>query len=715
MKIRGEKAVAGAGVGILFFTLYFTTLCPGVYLGDSGELITAAALLDIPHPPGYPLYSLAGRLFAASLPDPAKALNLFSAAAAAMAVSLFFLLLRRKTGTIPSLTGAALLGLSPLLWSHASVAEVYAPHLALFLLALLFLLRGESGRDLLLAGFLSGLSLGLHPVSLGLLVLLPLAGMARGEKEGRARTVVGALLLAAAGSTIFLYLPVRSALDPPTDWGNPETIGNLFAHLFRHQYGDRAHPDFSLLLLGRQLAAGIRSLAAGNIPLVLLPLIPLGAAALALVEKKRSVPVFAGAVLFGPLLAAAVGYPLAPERVEENMVFFLPALAFLLFFLSFAVETVLSVLGGKRIIRVAFAAVLVLVVVASVPGRRERHRFDLVFLPEKYARQALRLLPGDARLFATGDDMVFPLLYLKEVARLRPDVTVVNPGGTVFGASRQGDEEKSDSRPLYYTWPEPGTVPAGLLFRDGAAPPLEMTGRSLRPAAPLATIRGSAPLRSLWINYLESRARSNRDPASAAPDRYAALVLAEKIGPGEREWGIEYARASLLAERGRLEEAYALAGSLIGGAPDDSPARLLAAELLLRADRQEDAIRLASPAGETSVESLTRSAAVLLYCGRDGEAKRLLEEAIRKDRLATKPLLMLQKLSERNGLTSETIRLGTMILDIDPDEGEARFLLARAFQSEGDQSRAGDEFGKLLRFSPDHPRSDEAREFLEKR
>ena len=47
--------------GILL--LYLTHLKPFVPGGDSGELITSAYFLGIPHPPGYPLFNILGKLF----------------------------------------------------------------------------------------------------------------------------------------------------------------------------------------------------------------------------------------------------------------------------------------------------------------------------------------------------------------------------------------------------------------------------------------------------------------------------------------------------------------------------------------------------------------------------------------------------------------------------------------------------------------------------
>src|SRR5580658_6766180 len=54
------------GATLSFFALYVTRLCPALSLqGDSAELVTAAALWGVPHPPGYPLYTAIGHLFAA--------------------------------------------------------------------------------------------------------------------------------------------------------------------------------------------------------------------------------------------------------------------------------------------------------------------------------------------------------------------------------------------------------------------------------------------------------------------------------------------------------------------------------------------------------------------------------------------------------------------------------------------------------------------------
>ena len=43
-----------AGVILGLFAVYVAGACRTIYVGDSGELVAAAATLGIPHPSGYP-------------------------------------------------------------------------------------------------------------------------------------------------------------------------------------------------------------------------------------------------------------------------------------------------------------------------------------------------------------------------------------------------------------------------------------------------------------------------------------------------------------------------------------------------------------------------------------------------------------------------------------------------------------------------------------
>src|SRR5207245_3622561 len=71
--------------------LYFLTAAPDIIVGDSPELITAAATLGVAHPPGYPLFTILGHLFAL-VPFGAVPfrVNLFSVICDAVAVGVVY-------------------------------------------------------------------------------------------------------------------------------------------------------------------------------------------------------------------------------------------------------------------------------------------------------------------------------------------------------------------------------------------------------------------------------------------------------------------------------------------------------------------------------------------------------------------------------------------------------------------------------------------------
>ncbi len=153
---------------LVSFGVYLKTLCPTVYVGDSGELIAAAYTLGIAHPPGYPLYCLLGKLFT-FLPfgSIAYRINLMSAFFASLTVVLVYLIILKiltngptgqrvngstgklanwQTGKpfarhIPAISSSLLFAFSSTFWSQAVVAEVYTLNTFFLALSIFVLLK----------------------------------------------------------------------------------------------------------------------------------------------------------------------------------------------------------------------------------------------------------------------------------------------------------------------------------------------------------------------------------------------------------------------------------------------------------------------------------------------------------------------------------------------------------------------------------------------
>ncbi len=208
--------------------------------GDSGEIGTAAYLLGVAHPTGFPLDLLVLRL-ASFLPlgsiawRQSVAVGLISAAVLA-ALAQLTLGLSRRSGVSSAGAGAAgatvavcgLLCFGTFLGSALGV-EVYSTALLLVEAAALTLLAGPVAAA---AGWtLFGLALGAHVTAGYLMLPLLMAALLARPAAARARYLRLRMPLLLLTAAIIAYLPLAARRDTAADWGDPETLGRLFEHL----------------------------------------------------------------------------------------------------------------------------------------------------------------------------------------------------------------------------------------------------------------------------------------------------------------------------------------------------------------------------------------------------------------------------------------------------------------------------------------------------
>jgi len=258
----GKKLYIAMGVVFAVTLLvYVRNLCPTIAPGDSGELITAAYTLGVAHPPGYPLFTMLGKIFTlVPLHSVAWRVNLMSAVCQAAAVALVFAAIMRLWGNLlAGIAGAGSLAFSRVFWHYAEVAEVF-PLNNLFAAALLYLLvvwnaslpplgekkkrkkdpEGEKRQRLFLfvGAFLFGLSLSNHHTMILMApALLFFLWSARTALSLTGKTAVITLCLFACGLLPYLYLPAAAAAKPVINWDNPTTPENFMNLVTRKDYG----------------------------------------------------------------------------------------------------------------------------------------------------------------------------------------------------------------------------------------------------------------------------------------------------------------------------------------------------------------------------------------------------------------------------------------------------------------------------------------------
>ncbi|MEL6152541.1 MAG: DUF2723 domain-containing protein [Bacteroidota bacterium] len=227
-------------------TVYALTVAPSTSFWDCGEYIAAAYKLQIPHPPGAPLFLLIGRLFAllagSNVTRVAYWINMSSALASAGSVMVVFwiisLLSRKVMGkkaselSLPEAgmiwtaggVGALALTFCDTFWTNATEAETYALSTLVLVLCVWAMLqwdlatdRAQANRWLILTAYLMGLSTGLRIFSL---LTLPALCLIFYFKQRSYATILGTIqaLLIGTGLIGVIYLGIIPGLPKLAFW-----------------------------------------------------------------------------------------------------------------------------------------------------------------------------------------------------------------------------------------------------------------------------------------------------------------------------------------------------------------------------------------------------------------------------------------------------------------------------------------------------------------
>ncbi|MDD2707066.1 MAG: DUF2723 domain-containing protein [Verrucomicrobiae bacterium] len=150
---------------LVTFAVYLFTLAPSVSLEDSGEFLTASYHLGVPHPPGYPIWTISSYLFAHLIPygEIAWRVNLMSAFYGALAAGILSLLTsklavrlwnleqfkdfdlgivsRESLVQAVSVVAGLVFAFTDTMWAQAVITEVYSMNSFFFTLLCLLTLR----------------------------------------------------------------------------------------------------------------------------------------------------------------------------------------------------------------------------------------------------------------------------------------------------------------------------------------------------------------------------------------------------------------------------------------------------------------------------------------------------------------------------------------------------------------------------------------------
>ncbi len=405
---------------LLPLALYIFTLAPTVTNEDSGDFITSSYVLGIPHPPGYPFYTMLGKIFTyIPLKSIAWRVNAMSAFFAALAVATFYVFLLRFFSPFLSLIVSLTFAFSREFWSQSVIAEVYTLHVFLLVLLMNFsfsLMEKPKMRNLFLAWSIMGLSLTNHHTALLFLpFLIWITFRIWGKIEGRGK--YSFFLFFLLPLLLYLYLPIRAKANPPCNWGNPENIKNFICVVTRHQYGGFSTNGWKLDYLRVKTLQYLKLL---SIQFSFLYFLGIGFIRAIIRRKEKGMLLFLLFLTYSFFFAFLVSFnPYIRHPSVHIGVFYIPS--FLLF--SYFIGETFDFLSkySKRII---YLFLLFPFLMVWVNYSHSSRRGD--FTSYNYGMKVLSSVPPKSIVFTNHKDRIFIFWYLQFVQKRRRDTVFLS-------------------------------------------------------------------------------------------------------------------------------------------------------------------------------------------------------------------------------------------------------------------------------------------------
>jgi hypothetical protein len=441
---RSARIAGGLLSAAVCLGFYLSTLAPGALGGDAGELQVVPYTLSLAHPTGYPLLTLLGKAWVSlvGLGSIAWRMNLLSALAGALTVGLIYSSVLALTKSMAGALAAALsLGLSPIVWSQAVLADKYILNALLLAAVILTLVRYHqhpTQGSLVVSAAVYGLSLTHHRSMLVFGPLLVLFWLWREPMLLRQpRRILWVLAAMAGPLLLYAYLPFGAARAWDTAlWKAPASAQGWLDYILDRNFLAEIRPDVSVPERLRNYAEtllaqfGWHGLALGLAGLV---------HQIAARRDRLGAFLMAGFVL---QVILSTGY-----QVPRNWLFFIPSFVLFCVWIGEGAAAVWALAGragraGPRVIvGLGLAGVLLVgsgqALAAALAGmRREQDPatvMDLYRINLKSGYQAERLIANGLARVAPNSlvladwEQATPLWYAQYATGQRQDAAVVYP------------------------------------------------------------------------------------------------------------------------------------------------------------------------------------------------------------------------------------------------------------------------------------------------
>ena len=444
------------------FLLYLLSSYPTIAVGDCGELITAAYTLGIPHPPGYPLWTIIGKIFTIIIPfgNIAYRLNLMSAFFGAATCSILFLLIKKiSSNWIYSFLIALCMAFSNTFWSQSIQVKggIYTLN-TFFIVLIIYLIFFPLGkttdiaidnsiqsldnttgkqsilskltpRNLLIICFIYGISLTNHYIMLLISPAFLIYLILDNAKIAKAKHILLFFIFIFLGLLLYSYLPIRSSLNPPIDWGNPENPINFIAHLGRFQYKGLELEKKVGILTKIYFLKNIFPQYIQNYGVVLSLLSIIGLVYGFFKNFKFTILTFLIFIINTVVLIFLLNFKYTPQDIDAFKPYFLPAWIMVSLWISN-----LTYVSTKNVYKISLIILISVLLAANIKKNYQLNSNRYNFIAYDYPTNILKTITKNTTLYLKEevDETIFTLSYLQNVIKKRRDIKIFDSYNNIF-------------------------------------------------------------------------------------------------------------------------------------------------------------------------------------------------------------------------------------------------------------------------------------------
>jgi hypothetical protein len=418
---------------ICVMALYLSTSNPAFKDDDSPETAAAAFTLGIGHPPGYPLFTMAAKIFTLlPLASPAFRVNIFSSLLSMLVLLAAYFTVRdhiinifvstgSRAGRSIAFIAVILLALSYIFWNQSIEAKggIYILNLLFISIIILYSLnifKKPGLKYFYLISFMFGLGLANHWMSI--IVIAPLLAylFIKYRNELKIRGYIFSLIFTLIGLSAYLYLPIRANADPDLNFGDPKTLQDFLWVVLRKAYSYPAKTDLDVY--GYQVLRFLRFFFTNYSLYVLFAFI--GVRAMLKTGRKTAWYLLCIFIIY---IVVVVPYTKTIKGIfilEDILL--IPAEYVCLLFIAAGMAFIYIKVKQSKVIFYSVVIAASGLLCFMTFKHYELNNDSRDYLSYDLGKSILNTMEKDSMYFGDGDDFLMPVYYLREMNNERRDI-----------------------------------------------------------------------------------------------------------------------------------------------------------------------------------------------------------------------------------------------------------------------------------------------------